>query len=242
MAEKKNDYLAQQKRRRRELLELKNAEEMPRPEKEEEIPKTFKEKAANFWYHNKWGAIGVAALLLVVAICAFQMVSKPKYDCRVVVYLGDFIDKPTREALEAELEKFCPDVNGDGEVNVLAIDCCIYENMQTNQLKNALDRVQAQLMDPECVLYVVDDDTIQQLDSSAPEIFENLSFPALSGRGIPLGGTELDKAVQAADTVDTLDGEYYIALRHFNPNNFIQPEEKDIAAAKAILENLAAEN
>ena len=242
MAEKKNDYLAQQKRRRRELLELKNAEEAPRPQKEEYAPKTFKEKAANFWYHNKWGVMGVAAVVLVVAICAFQMLSKPEYDCKVVVYLSNFIDKPTREALEGELEKFCPDVNGDGEVNVLAIDCCIYKNMQTNQMKNALDRVQAQLMDPECVLYIVDDETIQQLDNSAPHIFEDLALPALSGRGIPLGGTSVDEAVQKADTADTLSGEYYIALRHFNANNIIQPDEKDMEAAKAVLENLAANN
>ena len=124
---------------------------------------------------------------------------------------------------------------------MLIVNCCVYEGMQNNQLKDVLDRVQAQLMDPDSVIYIVDDNTLSQLDGTAPEIFENMDLPHISGRGVNLAGTELDQAVQKADTANLWKGDYYIARRHFNDNNIIKPSEKSLAAADELIGNIMTE-
>ncbi|MBQ5810427.1 MAG: hypothetical protein IIW23_02480 [Clostridia bacterium] len=241
MAEKQSDWKREQARRRRDLLEIKS-ESAAEPKREEySAPRTFKEKLANFWYHNKWGVLGAAAVALVLTICVVQFITKPKYDCRVVVYLGSFMDKAASDKLGEELEKYCPDVNGDGEVNVLIIDCCVYSGMQTNQMKNTLDRVQAQLMDPQTTMFIVDDNTIKQLDNTASELFINGDLPALSGRGVNLATTPIGEEIKKADSVGTIKGNFYIAARNFSKNNIIQPAESDLLAAEKIIDNILAE-
>ncbi len=242
MAEKKSDWQIERERRRKDLLELKSEDKPAEPQRvEERVPLTFREKAENFWYHNKWIAIGAAALCLVAVICVVQIITRPKYDCQVVVYMDNFMDKASSEALQAQLEKYCPDTNGDGEVNVLIVDCCVYKNMSTSQMKDVLDRVQAQLMDPSSVLFIVDDETITQLDEIAPEIFVNKQLPSLAGRGVNLAGSSIDEAVQKADTADTIKGNYYIAVRNFSESSAVHPKEEQMAAANALVENINAE-
>ena len=243
MAGNKNDWRREQARRRRDILELKALEENPAPKKPQEdfAPKTLKEKLDNFWYHNKAIAIAIAAVVVVLAVCIGQIVNRPKYDCQVVLYLGSFVDKATSDTLKAQLEKYCPDKNGDGEVNVLIVNCCVYEHMQTNQLKETLDRVSVQIMSPESTIFIVDDETIKQLDNTATELFEKRDLPHLSGRGVNIAEGSIGQEVKKADVGNTIKGDYYITARHYSENSAMKPTEEDLAVAKALIDNILAE-
>ena len=74
MPKKENDMLREQRRRRRDLLELKSAEMADTAPKKEEYsaPRTPKEKLENFWYHNKWAAVALVAVLLVSFLSFLQ--------------------------------------------------------------------------------------------------------------------------------------------------------------------------
>ena len=240
MAQKKSQWQLEQERRRRDLLALKNEETAEEEPKKEISPQTFGEKVSNFWYHNKWSVIALLGVAAVVLVCALQIIRRPSYDCQVVLYVSSFVDKPTSDALEAELEKYCPDTNGDGEVNVLIIDCCIYEWLTSDQITERLDTVRSQLIATETVVFVVDDNTMTQLDNAGDGVFAEKGFAALDGRGIPLKGSSIDQAVQAADTEDTFLQNYYIAMRGFDPSKS-DAVAKRVETANRLLENIQNE-
>lgn len=243
MAQKKSQWQLEQQRRRKDLLALK-AEDTAKPSADEKdepiVPRTFGEKVSNFWYHHKWAVVACICAVAVIAVCVLQMFSRPAYDCQVMLYVSSFVDKNTSDTLKAQLEKYCPDTNGDGEVNVLIIDCCIYEWLTSAQITERLDTLKAQLIATETVVYIVDDNTVTQLDNAGEGVLAQKGFAGLDGRGIPLQGSAIDQAVQSADTEDSFNQQYYIAMRGFSADKGKAVAQR-VDTANRLLENIEKE-
>ena len=88
--------------------------------KEETKVRGFRPWLDNFWYHHKWGTIGVIFAIIVALICITQMCQKDEMDMYVLYggpesfYDGE-IQKNVTNAFSAVLSE---DFNGDGEIKV----------------------------------------------------------------------------------------------------------------------------
>lgn len=72
----------------------------------------------NYWYYYKWYVIGGLFLLFALIIVVTQSVTREKYDASVIWAMHGYVDQPYVQELEKELEKYCEDMDGNGEVNV----------------------------------------------------------------------------------------------------------------------------
>ncbi len=79
---------------------------------------TFKKKLEHIWFYYKWYIVAAAVLLFAVAVSMVQVLSKPNYDLTVLWSQSGRVSARTVELAAEELEKYCPDFNGDGEINV----------------------------------------------------------------------------------------------------------------------------
>ena len=121
----KNDILEEQRKAREEFLKLKKMQQGeidagPKPSEVAIVPKTPKEKAANFWFQYKWHTIGIVAAVIVLAVLVAQCVSRPVYDMELVYFTySPILDEQTTQIAEY-FEEFAEDLDGNGEVNVQA--------------------------------------------------------------------------------------------------------------------------
>lgn len=88
--------------------------------REEMKVRGFRPWLDNFWYHHKWGTIGVIFAIIVALICITQMCQKDEMDMYVLYggpesfYDGE-LQKNVTNAFSAVLSE---DFNGDGEIKV----------------------------------------------------------------------------------------------------------------------------
>lgn len=75
----------------------------------------------NYWYYYKWYVIGGLFLLFALTIVITQSVTREKYDASVIWAMHGYVDTPYVDEMAKELEKYCEDLDGNGEVNVRVI-------------------------------------------------------------------------------------------------------------------------
>ncbi len=98
------------------------------------MPQTFEEKVKNFWYHYKWHSIFAAFLAIVLLVVSLQMCSKESYDI-YVMYAGPRAFSSQEVGFTAvEMEKLCPDFDGDGKANVSFANLYIVESEDVKDL------------------------------------------------------------------------------------------------------------
>ena len=179
MADKKtNDILEEQRRSREEFLKLKKMQsgEMdagPKPSEVAIVPKTPKEKAANFWFQYKWHTIAIAFITVVLAVLIAQCASRVEPDFSIVYFSYTPIMDDQLKHVTEYFEKFASDLNGDGEVNVQVVNCS-FSNNGTNQYKSTiLTKLQAILVsDQKALLFITDKDSIGYFSNLDSELFE----------------------------------------------------------------------
>lgn len=128
MAEKsQNEILAEQRKARKQYLELKKMQqEDTAPEREvhrEAELKTPEEKAKHIWYYYKWGIILVVLAAVILAVSVRQCVTATKYDFGIVAFTYSSVSTESLEKLADYMAEQCEDINGDGEVNIEIINC-----------------------------------------------------------------------------------------------------------------------
>ncbi len=79
---------------------------------------TFKKKIEHIWFYYKWYIVAALFLGFAAFICINQIVSRPNYDITVLWAQQGKITSKSIDRAREELEKYCPDFNGDGEVHV----------------------------------------------------------------------------------------------------------------------------
>ena len=181
---------------RRELLLIKQNPE----EYEDNVFRAAKEKymipmskVENFFYYFKWILIiGIAAAALIFFMVR-QGISRDDEDIRVMLVSYDHALGRYEETLKTAFERYCPDKNGDGEVNALlfSIDLTTrekgleYDIAESEKLSGELRRASSQMIisDEEFYGYAVSGaggmDSLADFSGKFPE--ETLAF---NGRGI----------------------------------------------------------
>ncbi len=196
---KTNEILEEQRRAREEFLKLKKMQhgEMKAPPKPSEVailPKTPKEKIANFWFQYKWYVTALTALAVVVAVLVAQCASRVSYDLQIVYFTYQAaIDEQTGE-VAAYFEDLAEDINGDGEVHVQVVNCSFEKESGNSQYGyTMMTKLQAMLAgDESAMLFITDAGSYAYLNQfSEGGLFE----------GEPVA---LDKEFYAATKSETL--------------------------------------
>ena len=82
------------------------------------VPRTFKEKWINYWYHYKLVTLAAVAGAALVFSFVWSVTHATKYDASISV-VTSFPFETIGESLHRELDPFLEDGNGDGKVNLL---------------------------------------------------------------------------------------------------------------------------
>ncbi len=186
MSEKKtNDILEEQRKSRKELLELKKMQQSNvKPLKEESEPLTKKQAFLNKIYYNKWHILAAAVAVIVAISFVFQITGKKKADFGVIIYTHTLVNEQTANAIKEYLEENCNDINGDGEVNVSVINCSIDSKSNNYQYNSTIiNRLQATLTDSDKLVIINDAETIEEFNSATA------TKGMLEGEPLPIGET-----------------------------------------------------
>ena len=176
--DKKSETIRQREKAQKDLLELKKIQRgeidpsVLNDDDKKILPKTLDEKCENFLFYHKYKIIAIALTAVVLTIIITSTLSKPKYDAELAVYCYEFIDADTLADTADWVEKYYPDANDNGKVEILAIDCSfsssdVPESAQTKQLK-----LQSLLVNKDAFLFILDEQTLEYLNS----INENITL------------------------------------------------------------------
>ncbi len=231
MAEnKKYDPVEEQKKRQQELIELKLRKQQFESNPDEfvhegipEFAQTTKSKFVNFWYYAKFSIAMLVIVAIILAVGITQCSTRTQYDMTIVLYMKRHVSIAMVENIKATAERYCEDRNGDGEINVLILDCAsVEEEHVTDKGLGKATRLQANFSNEEAIVYILDKEAFEELSAldAGGFITDELALPELDGRAFSLNGTVFDNAFQtgAAEYDDTYNNyadsfEYYLARR-----------------------------
>lgn len=186
---KQSETLSQRDKARRVFLELK---EMQRKAAEEGItehiaysgeikPKTFSEKLGHFFYYYWKGVVAAVAAVLIVTVAVVSCVNKKDPDLKIVIYDNRILADMYIPAVQDYFEKYCPDYNGDGEVNVSVINCTYQTGTSTAQYQQTMmQRLQGIIVtDKECMLVITSENGYEYFNNYLSEnmLTEGLDLP-----------------------------------------------------------------
>ncbi len=210
---KKSETLTQRAKAQRDLIELKKMqageiEPGPKPSEEAVVPKTIKEKVANFFYHYKFVVMLGTFLSVVAVILIVNLVTRVDYDSKVVVFSYNQSYTFFNSKIAEYFETIYPDVNENGVVNIAAIDCSI-DPKDTSELKTGkLTRLSTMIsVESDALIYLVDEESIKHFDSLGITLFKEentvllgqdfYDFIEIEDSGVP--GTKLYAAIRETD-------------------------------------------
>ena len=234
---KKNAYIDPQQRELQELIELKKMQQAAAEnkdadttqffEKEEKIvPKTFKEKWKNYWYHYKLTTWVSVVCAIFCAWLIKDIFFGTKYDLNVVS-ATKYAFSAVNEDIPGDLVKYLSDYNGDGKVNALydemTLDYAEDTNLdpQTNAVN--MQKFMAVLASGQELVFIMDQGVYDSLMSSentddSIDVFVNLEelYPDQSdivkGDKLILNGTRLGKRMG----MNRVDEDIFLCVRALN--------------------------
>ena len=132
----KEEYAKKIQQERIELIRLKQGviteSDTIHEEKEEKPKLPFWKKVGNFFYHNKWWLGITTALVAIFTFLIVDYFSKVKPDLIVMLLTDDAELQSDTTALEAYLEQFTDDENGDGKIQVDIYPIPVTDNIGEN--------------------------------------------------------------------------------------------------------------
>ncbi len=159
-------------------------------------PKGIKAKLENFWYHYKFHTIVVLVIVITLAVSITQCSTKTDYDYKIIIAENKVqLTSMQLDLMQKELAKYGEDLNGDGAVNVLLVDCTMGNSSTTQQEYMAKQqRLQTMIMsDTSVMMFITDEERynfIINLGKSSSFI-ENIGLPEDNGRYYDLTGTHI---------------------------------------------------
>lgn len=173
-------------------------------------PKGFKAWCANYWYHYKYHTIVALVLLITAAITIAQCSTRTKYDYEIVVATETvFLTGGQLDSVKEQLEKYGDDLNGDGEVNVLLIDCTFNKKESDYESYNAKQqKLQTLLMnDTDVMLFITDPQRLEWINAlGKTDFIANTGLPHHDGKAYILNNTPvLEDAKKSFDPENKYD-------------------------------------
>ncbi len=174
MSEKRvSDTIAQQRKARKQFLELKKMQSETKAAPREEAPQTpltFKQRLANFWFYRKWHCFAALLGLSILCMVIVHYATAVKPDLEIAFFTYTYVSDEQIGLLEDYLEEFIDDINGDGErvINIknLSFDYSA-EDLQTSY--NISQKLQMTMSGTNTLLYITDTQSEKAFEDSAFE-------------------------------------------------------------------------
>ena len=114
-------------------------------------------------------------LLFVIVFSTVQCANRERYDYQVVYLAYNACLDVQLDKVEEYLEKYATDIDGDGNVNALVINCSFDETGNRQYRSDMLAKAQTQIVgNRDAVMYIVDEGAYEYLQSTIDGgIFEN---------------------------------------------------------------------
>ncbi len=235
---KKSETLSQRAKAQRDIIELKKMQAGqldpgPKPSEVAVAPKTFKEKKENFLYHYKYVLIAAVFLAVVAVVITVDLVTKTRYDSKVVVFSYDSTVSLSASQIEDYFEQLYPDINNNGKVDIAAIDCSY--NPEDNNYENNLakqTRLQTTLAaEKDALIYILDDETIEffRTVNEGVEIFSEDNI-------VPLG-EDFWEFIKV-EGIENSETKLYAALRRVDGTLLEGKDKTALDSAKQVMQSL----
>ena len=161
--QERKDYKKQLDNEKIELVKLKSGvideSDIIKEEAPEVIKLSKKEWLKNFWWHNKIIIILVVFAIAVVSYITYDSLSRVKPDIKVMMTVNNGLVNRTEEVADY-FERFCPDINGDGEVNVQILSAPLTEDTDDYvQIQKYQEVYLANMQMGEIIFILTDDKT-----------------------------------------------------------------------------------
>ena len=228
MAQNKHkNSVEEQRAKQNELIELKKQREAfkedpenfkPIVENEVTVEQTTRSKLENFWYYSKFTLLGILIVAVIMTVGFVQCATKPKYDMTIVLYTKTFVDSVMSENIATIAETYCEDHDGNGEVNVLVVNCSIPDSERHNA--DASTRLMGQFQNEAAIVYIVDKGAYDDLKKNFGDDFldNSLGLPDLDGTAYQLNGTVFDAAFDKVSIGYSNTFDYYLLRRKIGEN------------------------
>lgn len=235
MDSNKNNQVSEEQRELQELIELKKrkqaaaehpemVEPPPRQDEEMFVPKTFKEKWDNYWYHYKLVTWLAVFAVFVVGWFVKDIFFGPKYDL-VVNIASKYTFSAINEDMGKDAATYAEDYDGNGKRAVQVSEMQVnYDGTGSNDQATMVgeQKILAVLNAGEDMVFILDGQTYDQLIGSndGKTIFADLSalYPDLpelvQGDKVLIQQTELGKEWR----MNAVDSELYLCVRKIEGN------------------------
>lgn len=260
MAKKKKAPVDPRQEELRELIELKKARqaaaehrevevETPLVAEEKIVPKTFKEKWDNYWYHYKaltWGGL-FAAVLVVWLVKDIFFAQKPDLTVNIATCynLSSF-----NNSMDKDLAPYLSDYNGDGELAVIVSEMSLAESSDPQMMIATQQKFIAVLAAGDELIYLLDQQGYDYInDGSDSSMFVNMEalYPGLEIADedklhitdLPLGKKwKLDRLADEGEEPD-----FFLCVRYLG-NSARDNEENQETLRRCLdfIQNLVAES
>lgn len=101
-------------------------------------PKMFtKEWWPYYWMYYKWYTITAVAIVAFIVMIIYDCVTKEKYDLKITYYGSNAYLSEMWEELDATLEEYIEDIDGNGEKNILMIPLVMSDKSEDMQMSQA---------------------------------------------------------------------------------------------------------
>lgn len=223
-----NDFMKEQKRRQRELIELKKLEqsggELPN-DIEHTVLTTPRQKFGHFWHYYKWYVIASVIIIAALAFLVAQCVTKTYYDSMILFNSTEFVAEDVADALEAELSRLVTDVNGDGESNLCVLNCTSGKGSGSADYNTAqATKFQAQVFEGKARIFLVNKEIFDRFDTAEFKLWSDaFALPEFDGKAINIKDTSLAPFLagykddyylcyRRSESYDTPDAEFFRRL------------------------------
>ena len=169
------------------------------PEQEIKIESSFGKKFENFWYYHKWKVIVAAFVAVVLAVCVYSCVVRPKVDI-TVVYAGPMVStNQCIPVINENLSDIMPESVGKNGASVIVLSIFEdeeYRNITTDSYKSlgnylGMGNYSIYMLDPDVYEYYKSD---KEIFVPLEEIFgDDLPASAYYKDAIKLSETKLYK-------------------------------------------------
>ena len=165
-------------------------------------PKGFKAKIQNFWYHYKFHTLVFLVVFVTLFISVAQCAAKTDYDYKIIVATRSMtLSTPQLEAITTELKQYGEDLNCNGSVDILLVDCTMDSNESDYQTTlGKQQRLQTFLMaDAQTMLFLVDESCLKWINNlnKQTQFLDDLGLPNNEGKGFLVGNTHIIQTPKA---------------------------------------------
>ncbi len=163
-----------------------------------------------YWFYYKWHMLAALVLVLTIVICTAQCVMKVDPDYYVLFYARNYYTDEALQEVTDELQKYSEDLNGDGKVKVMAVNCTFSDN-DTQRINTVRQQALLQMTTDNTCFWV--------MDKSGVELYYNNDDIDIFAK--PTGFSQYDSHAENADRFKGFDimkklngdSEFYVFCR-----------------------------